>query len=179
METLWAGLSSPSISALLRYRAKEKPHFVGSPLQLSPSGGCCGFLQRSSKEPAPSSHSPLVGSQQQALAPQRSRGEIPQHPGRSQSATPHAPTLLVQTAGCPQRTRERNDLLLPPLLFCKQGSLNSWWDTWECGPKRREGKCCWKDHVHQMSSEKAKCPCSPEDLFLSSHMVTPHMNMSS
>lgn len=30
METLWAGLSSPSISALLRYRAKEKPTLWGA-----------------------------------------------------------------------------------------------------------------------------------------------------
>lgn len=35
------------------------------------------------------------------------------------------PPCWVQTARHPQRSRERNDLLLPPLPFCKQGSLYS------------------------------------------------------
>lgn len=83
----------PFNQRLAQIHSKREPHSVGSLLQLSPSGGFCGFLQRSSKEPAPFSHPPLVGPQQQALPPQRSR-EIPQHPGCSQRATPHAPTLL-------------------------------------------------------------------------------------
>lgn len=36
-----------------------------------------------------------------------------------------------------------------------------------------------KMYVHQTRSEEAKCPCFPEDSLVSSHMVTPHMNMSS
>lgn len=36
-----------------------------------------------------------------------------------------------------------------------------------------------KMHVHQTRSEEAKCPCFPEDSSMSSHVVTPHMNMSS
>lgn len=36
-----------------------------------------------------------------------------------------------------------------------------------------------KMHAHQTRSEEAKCPCFPEDLFVSSRVVTPHMNMSS
>lgn len=38
---------------------------------------------------------------------------------------PMLPPCWVQTAGHPRRSRKRNDLLLPPLLFCKQGSLYS------------------------------------------------------
>lgn len=84
----------PFNQCLARIQSKRETHSVGSPLWLSPSQVCCGFLQRSSKEPAPSSHPSLVRPQQQALPPQRSRGEIPQHPGHSQNAAPHAPTLL-------------------------------------------------------------------------------------
>lgn len=36
-----------------------------------------------------------------------------------------------------------------------------------------------KMHAHQTRSEEAKCPCFPQDLFVSSRVVTPHMNMSS
>lgn len=93
METLWVGLSSPSISALLRYRVRENPALWGAYssclLQEVAEVSCRGAARRQ----APFSHPPLVGPQQQALPPQRSR-EIPQHPGCSQRATPHTPTLL-------------------------------------------------------------------------------------
>lgn len=97
----------PFNQCLAQIQSKRKTHSVGSPLQLCPSGGCCGFLQRASKEPAPSSHPPLVGPQQQALPPQRSRGEIPQHPGCSQSATPHAPTLLGANSRAPSEEQRK------------------------------------------------------------------------
>lgn len=48
--------------------------------------------------------------------------------------------------------------------------------TW---PKTEEENAAGKMYAHQTRSEEAKCPCFPEDLFVSSHVVTPHMNMSS
>lgn len=42
-----------------------------------------------------------------------------------------------------------------------------------------EENAAGKMYVHQTRSEEAKCPCFPEDSFVSSHMATPHMNMSS
>lgn len=97
----------PFDQCLAQIQSKRETHSVGSPLQLSPSGGCCGFLQRSSKEPVPSSHPPLVGPEQQALPPERSRGEIPQHPGHPQSAVPHAPTLLGANGWAPSEEQKK------------------------------------------------------------------------
>lgn len=119
----WA--HQPFISTLLRYRAREKPTLWAAhsscPLQEVAVVSCRG----AARSQLPPQNPPLVGPQQQALPPQRSRGEIPQHPGHSQSAAPHAPTVLGANGQAPQRSREQNDLLLPPLLFCKQGSLYS------------------------------------------------------
>lgn len=96
----------PFNMCLAQIQSKREAHSVGSPLQLSPSGRSCGFLQRSSKEPTPFSLPPLVGPQQQALPPQRSR-EIPQHLGCSQRATPHAPTLLGANGQAPSEEQRK------------------------------------------------------------------------
>lgn len=113
----------PFNKCLAQIQSKREPYSVGSLLQLSPSGGCCGFLQRSSKEPSSLLTPTTCGTPAASSAtPEKQRN--PTAPRLfPESHTPHS-----HLAGCkqlPQRSRERNDLLLPPLPFCKQGSLYS------------------------------------------------------
>lgn len=125
METLWAGLPSPSISTLLRYRAREKPTLCGAhsscPLQEAAVVYCRGAAR---SQLPPHIHHLWVPSSN--LCHPR-EAEEKSHSTQAISRAPHPtlPPCWVQMARHPQRSRERNDLLLPPLLFCKQGSLYS------------------------------------------------------
>lgn len=96
----------PFNQCLAQIQSKRETPLCGEPTPAVPFRRLLWFPAEE-QQGASSLLTPLVGPQQQALAPQRSRGEIPQHPGRSQSATPHAPTLLGANGWVPSEEQRK------------------------------------------------------------------------
>lgn len=125
METPWVGLSSPSISALLRYRAREKPTLWGAhsgcPVHKFAVVSCRGAAR---SQLHPRTHH-LWDPSSKLCHPREAEEKSHNTQATPRAPHPMLPPCWVQTARHPQRSRERNDLLLLPLPFCKQGSLYS------------------------------------------------------
>lgn len=178
METLWVGLCSPSISTLLRYRAREKPTLWGAhsscPLQEVAVVSCRGAARSSSLLTPTTCGTPAASS----ATPEKQRRNPTAPRLFPECCTPHS---HLAGCKCPGTLRgAEKEMTYYCLLFCsahREGFIADGTHG-NVAPNREKENAAGKYHVHQTRNEEAECPCFP-DLFLSSHMVTPHMNMSS